>query len=108
MRFAEPVISMAVEPHSPAESEKMEDVLNKLAEEDPTFKVRRDEETGQTIISGMGELHLQVLGERAFREFSIRIRMGIPSVAYRETIEERKRERASLSARPAARRSTDT
>ncbi len=91
MRFAEPVISMAVEPHSPAESEKMEEVLGKLSEEDPTFKLRKDDETGQTIIAGMGELHLQVMIERALREFSIRMRMGTPSVAYRETVEERKR-----------------
>ncbi len=90
MKFAEPVISMAVEPHSPAESEKMEEVLGKLAAEDPTFRTRRDRETGQTLISGMGELHLQVMGERALREYSVRMRMGTPSVAYRETIEERK------------------
>ncbi len=90
MQFAEPVISMAVEPHSPAESEKMEEVLNKLAAEDPTFRAHRDPETGQALISGMGELHLQVMGERALREYSVRMRMGTPSVAYRETIEERK------------------
>lgn len=91
MQFSEPVISMAVEPKSPSEAEKMHRVLSKLAEEDPTFKVNLNEETGQTIISGMGELHLQVMTERALREFAIRIRMGRPSVAYRETIEERKR-----------------
>jgi len=90
MQFAEPVISMAVEPHSPAESEKMEEVLEKLSAEDPTFRTHRDPETGQTLISGMGELHLQVMGERALREYSVRMRMGTPSVAYRETIEERK------------------
>ncbi len=90
MQFAEPVISMAVEPHSPAESEKMEEVLEKLASEDPTFRTHRDPETGQALISGMGELHLQVMGERALREYSLRMRMGEPSVAYRETIEERK------------------
>ncbi|MDP8236948.1 MAG: elongation factor G [Candidatus Erginobacter occultus] len=90
MQFAEPVISMAVEPHSPAESEKLEEVLEKLASEDPTFRTHRDPETGQALISGMGELHLQVMGERALREYSLRIRMGEPSVAYRETIEERK------------------
>ena len=90
MRFAEPVISMAVEPKSPAELEKMVDVLGKLTGEDPTFKMHLNEETGQTIISGMGELHLQVMVERTLREFSVRMRMGIPSVAYRETIEERK------------------
>ncbi len=91
MQFAEPVISMAVEPHSPSESEKMQQVIAKLSGEDPTFTVHRNEETGQTIISGMGELHLQVMVARALREFSVPIRMGKPSVAYRETIEERKR-----------------
>ncbi|MEA1929195.1 MAG: elongation factor G [Candidatus Auribacterota bacterium] len=90
MRFSEPVISMAVEPRSPAESDKMVEVLDKLSREDPTFLMRKDEETGQTIISGMGELHLEVMVERALREFDIRIRVGQPSVAYRETIEERK------------------
>jgi elongation factor G len=90
MQFAEPVIAMAVEPHSPAESEKMEEVLVKLAAEDPTFRTHHDPETGQILISGMGELHLQVMGERALREYSVRMRMGTPSVAYRETIEERK------------------
>ncbi len=90
MQFAEPVISMAVEPHSPAESEKLAEVLEKLAAEDPTFRTFRNPETGQTLISGMGELHLQVMGERAHREYSLRMRMGRPSVAYRETIEERK------------------
>jgi len=90
MRFAEPVISMAVEPQSPSESEKMKEILDKLAGEDPTFKLNLNEETGQTIISGMGELHLQVMVGRASREFSVRVKMGKPSVAYRETIEERK------------------
>lgn len=90
MKFAEPVISMAVEPFSPAESEKLEETLSKLASEDPTFQFYRNPETGQNLISGMGELHLQVMGERALREYSLRMRMGEPSVAYRETIEERK------------------
>jgi len=90
MRFAEPVISMAVEPRTPAQSDKMMDVLDKLSREDPTFKLHKDEETGQTIISGMGELHLQVMVERALRESEVRLRVGEPSVAYRETIEERK------------------
>ncbi len=90
MRFAEPVISMAVEPRSPAQSDKMMEILDKLSREDPTFKLHKDEETGQTIISGMGELHLQVMVERALRESDLRMRGGEPSVAYRETIEERK------------------
>ena len=90
MRFAEPVISMAVEPRSPAQSDKMMEVLDKLSREDPTFKLHKDEETGQTIISGMGELHLQVMVERALRESEVQLRVGEPSVAYRETIEERK------------------
>ena len=90
MSFAEPVISMAVEAKSPSEAEKMSGALRKLAEEDPTFKQMVDPETGQTIIAGMGELHLQILMDRLAREFGVVVRMGKPQVAYRETIEESK------------------
>lgn len=86
--FAEPVISIAVEPKSKGDQEKMGIALQKLAEEDPTFKVRVDHETGQTIISGMGELHLDILVERMKREFKVEANIGQPQVAYREGIGE--------------------
>jgi elongation factor G len=86
MNFPEPVISVAIEPKSKADQEKMGIALTKLAEEDPTFKQRTDQETGQTIISGMGELHLDVLVERMKREFGVEATVGKPQVAYRETI----------------------
>ncbi len=85
--FPEPVISIAIEPKTKADQEKMGLALNRLAEEDPTFRVRSDEETGQTIISGMGELHLDVLVDRMKREFKVEANIGQPQVAYRETIE---------------------
>ena len=84
--FPEPVISIAVEPKTKADQEKMGLALRKLAEEDPTFKVRTDEETGQTIISGMGELHLDIIVDRMKREFKVEANIGQPQVAYRETI----------------------
>ena len=84
--FPEPVISIAVEPKTKADQEKMGMALRKLAEEDPTFKVRSDEETGQTIISGMGELHLDIIVDRMKREFHVEANVGAPQVAYRETI----------------------
>ncbi|MFA5953959.1 MAG: elongation factor G [Patescibacteria group bacterium] len=84
--FPEPVISVAVEPKTKADQEKMGIALQKLAEEDPTFKVRSDEETGQTIISGMGELHLDIIVDRMKREFKVEATVGKPQVAYRETI----------------------
>ena len=84
--FPEPVISMKVEPETKIDQEKMSLVLRKLAEEDPTFRVSGDEETGETIIAGMGELHLEVLAERMKREFNLHIKTGKPQVAYRETI----------------------
>ncbi|MFA7319225.1 MAG: elongation factor G [Parcubacteria group bacterium] len=84
--FPEPVISIAVEPKTKADQEKMGMALRKLAEEDPTFKVRSDEETGQTIISGMGELHLDIIVDRMKREFKVEANVGAPQVAYRETI----------------------
>ena len=86
MEFPEPVISVAVEPKTKADQEKMGTALARLAEEDPTFKVRTDEETGQTIISGMGELHLDIIVDRMNREFKVDCNVGKPQVAYRETI----------------------
>ncbi|MGB6006684.1 elongation factor G [Castellaniella sp.] len=86
MEFPEPVISQAVEPKSKADQEKMGIALQRLAAEDPSFRVRSDEESGQTIISGMGELHLEVLVDRMRREFGVEANVGKPQVAYRETI----------------------
>jgi elongation factor G len=86
MTFPEPVISLAVEPKTKVDQEKMSTALLKLAEEDPTFKVRTDEETTQTIISGMGELHLDIIVDRMRREFKVECNVGKPQVAYRETI----------------------
>ncbi len=86
MEFPEPVISVAVEPKSKADQEKMGIALGKLAQEDPSFRVKTDEETGQTIISGMGELHLDILVDRMKREFSVEANIGKPQVAYREAI----------------------
>ena len=85
MKFAEPVISLAVEPKTKADQEKMAIALSKLAEEDPTFKTYSDEETGQTIISCMGELHLDIIVDRMRREFNVQVNVGAPQVAYRET-----------------------
>jgi elongation factor G len=84
--FPEPVISIAIEPKTLADQDKMGIALRKLAEEDPTFKIRMDEETGQTIISGMGELHLDILVDRMLREFNVQANVGNPRVAYHETI----------------------
>ena len=86
MEFPEPVISQAVEPKAKADQEKMALALNRLAQEDPSFRVRTDEESGQTIISGMGELHLEILVDRMKREFNVEATVGKPQVAYRETI----------------------
>ena len=86
MEFPDPVISVAVEPLTKNDQDKMGIALQKLAEEDPTFKVRTDPETGQTIISGMGELHLQIIVDRMLREFKVECKVGEPQVAYRETI----------------------
>ena len=86
MEFPEPVISVAVEPRSKADQEKMGIALGKLAQEDPSFRVKTDEESGQTIISGMGELHLDILVDRMKREFSVEANIGKPQVAYREAI----------------------
>ncbi len=86
MEFPEPVISVAVEPKTKADQEKMSVALQKLAQEDPSFRVTTDEESGQTIISGMGELHLEIIVDRMLREFKVEAEVGQPQVAYRETI----------------------
>jgi elongation factor G len=89
MIFPEPVISQAIEPKTKADQEKLTVALQRLAEEDPTFSVRGDEETGQTIISGMGELHLEIIVDRLLREFRVDANIGRPQVAYRETVRKR-------------------
>ncbi|MCX5992887.1 MAG: elongation factor G [Chloroflexi bacterium] len=86
IKFPEPVIAMAVEPKSKADQDKLGEAMGRLSEEDPTFKVKTNEETGQTIISGMGELHLEVLIDRMMREFGVQVRVGKPQVAYKETV----------------------
>jgi len=86
MEFPEPVIEIAIEPNSKADQEKMGMALNRLAQEDPSFRVKTDEESGQTIIAGMGELHLDILVDRMRREFKVEAKVGAPQVAYRETI----------------------
>jgi len=86
IKFPEPVISLAIEPKTKADQERLGNALNRLSEEDPTFKVKIDHETGQTIIAGMGELHLEVLVERMRREFGVEANTGAPQVAYKETI----------------------
>jgi elongation factor G len=86
MEFPEPVISVAVEPKTKSDQEKMGMALSKLAQEDPSFRVRTDEESGQTIISGMGELHLEIIVDRMRREFKVEANVGAPQVSYRETI----------------------
>jgi elongation factor G len=89
MNFPAPVISVAIEPRTKSDQERLSTAIQRLAEEDPTFQVRTDEETGQTIISGMGELHLDVLVDRMRREFRVEANVGRPQVAYRETIRKR-------------------
>src|SRR5205807_3651377 len=86
MTFPEPVIHVAIEPKTKGDQEKLGTAIQRLAEEDPTFQVRTDEETGQTIIAGMGELHLDILVDRMKREFRVEANVGKPQVAYRETI----------------------
>ena len=86
MEFPEPVISMAIEPKSKGDREKLAMALSALSEEDPTFRVSTNEETGQTIIAGMGELHLEILHDRMKREFSVEANVGKPQVSYKETI----------------------
>jgi len=89
MEFPEPVISVAIEPKTKADQEKLSVALGKLAQEDPSFKVSYNEETGQTIISGMGELHLDIIVDRLLREFKVGANVGKPQVAYRETIRQK-------------------
>jgi len=84
--FPEPVISMSIEPKTTADQEKMSLALSRLSDEDPTFRVSSNEETGQTIIAGMGELHLEIISDRLFREFKVQARAGKPEIAYRETV----------------------
>jgi elongation factor G len=86
MTFPDPVISVAIEPKTKADQDKLAQALSRLSEEDPTFRVRTDEETGQTIISGMGELHLEIIVDRLMREFNVNANVGRPQVAYRETV----------------------
>ena len=86
MHFPEPVVDVAIEPKSKVDEEKMGEALSRLAEEDPTFRVRTDDETAQTVISGMGELHLEIIVDRMMREFKVQANVGKPQVAYRETI----------------------
>jgi len=87
IKFPEPVISQAIEPKSKQDQDKMSEALGKLAEEDPTFRIRFDEETGQTLISGMGELHLEVIVDRMLREFQVNATVGRPQVSYREALQ---------------------
>jgi elongation factor G len=89
MSFPDPVISVAIEPKTKADQDKLATALTRLADEDPTFRVRSDEETGQTIIAGMGELHLEIIVDRLMREFNVNANVGRPQVAYRETIGKR-------------------
>ena len=89
MTFPDPVISVAIEPRTKSDQDKLGEALSRLSEEDPTFQVRTDEDTGQTIISGMGELHLEVIVDRLLREFKVEANVGRPQVAYRETIKKR-------------------
>jgi elongation factor G len=96
IRFPEPVISVAIEPRTQADQDRMNESLRRLAEEDPTFQVRTDENTGQLIISGMGELHLEVLVDRMLREFRVMANVGKPQVAYRETITQAARSEGEL------------
>jgi len=86
MQFPDPVIFVSIEPKTKADQDRLSDSLGKLAEEDPTFKIRSDEETGQTIIAGMGELHLEIIVDRLMREFKVQANVGRPQVAYKETI----------------------
>ena len=96
IKFPEPVISVAIEPRTEADRDKMNEALQRLAEEDPTFQVRTDDQTGQLIISGMGELHLEVLVDRMLREFRVMANVGRPQVTYRETITKRVRQEAEF------------
>ena len=103
IRFPEPVISVAVEPKTRADQDKLGEALRKMSDEDPTFKVTYNDETGQIVISGMGELHLDVIVSRMLTEFSVSAKVGNPEVAYKETITDSGRmPKADLFGRPAA------
>ena len=110
MTFPEPVIQVAVEPKSKADQDKLGSGLARLAEEDPTFRVTSDEETGQTLIGGMGELHLEIIVDRLKREFNVDANVGRPQVAVPRDRRQARREdpREVRAARPAARASTRT
>ena len=101
------MISIAIEAKTKADKDKLGTALARLADEDPTFRVSVDEETGQTLIAGMGELHLEIIIDRLLREFGVAANVGRPQVAYKETItRDRDAPRAATSSRPAARAST--
>jgi peptide subunit release factor RF-3 len=100
--FPTPVIQLAVEPKTKADQEKMGMAIAKLAQEDPTFRVNTDPDTGQTILSGMGELHLEIIVDRMMREFGVGANVGKPQVAYRETIRKMRKPKAGTRSRPAA------
>ena len=108
IEFPEPVIAVAVEPKTKPDQERMGLALSKLAHEDPSFRVETDVESGQTIISGMGELHLEIIVDRLRREFKVDANVGKPQVAYRETIRKTIEQETRLSARPAAVGNMDT
>src|SRR6266481_3816620 len=108
IEFAQPVISVAVEPKTKSDQEKMGVALGRLAQEDPTFKVATDPDSGQTIISGMGELHLEIIIDRMMREYKVEANVGKPQVAYRETIRKHSERKANTFARPAGAGSTGT
>ena len=109
MKFPAPVIDVAIEPKTKADQDKLAIALMKLSEEDPTFRVHTDPETSQTIISGMGELHLEIIVDRMQREFKVDANVGRPQVAYRETIRSAsRRSKGSSSASRAVRASTAT
>jgi len=97
MHFPEPVIQVAIEPKTKSDEEKMGNALNKLQDEDPTFRVKTDEDSGQTLISGMGELHLEILVDRMVREFSVQANIGKPQVAYKETISRKVEQRTRFA-----------
>jgi len=97
MHFPEPVIQVAIEPKTKSDEEKMSNALNKLQDEDPTFRVKTDEDSGQTLISGMGELHLEILVDRMVREFSVAANIGKPQVAYKETISKKIEQRTRFA-----------
>ena len=106
MNFPAPVISVAIEPKTKADQDKLGNAMQKLAQEDPTFRVHSDQDTGQTIISGMGELHLEIIVDRMMREFGVQASVGRPQVAYRETIRKRSEAEGKYISRPAAAAST--